>query len=212
MFRVVPRAICQIDSLVWHCVETRCGFATSTAWKVTWSKDPVKRQEQYAARRERYRTDPEFNARARLSRRVAQRKLVARYSEEQHNYMNLRKAFRELIKGRVDSGEILVWKTHVVEYTHDKNVHRCVSCERERLVGSRLWWRRIQDGAYECFPCFTKDMSRAIPLGYENWLSSITSKHEKARRAASKRSPTKPDPDSDPSLDQLSYNSFVYLL
>lgn len=197
MFRAVWRASCRTDSLGRHHIETRCCFSTSKAG-ATWSNDPILRELQYAARRERYRTDPIYRAKTRFEHNAGLRAFGARQSEKQRNHKYLLESFRSLVKRRLDSGEVLAWDTHVVEYTLDPKVHRCGSCDHEKVPGSRLWWRRIQDGAYECFPCFTEDMSRAIPLGYQNWLACITSKHEKAQSAVSKTLSTKQDSGSIP--------------
>lgn len=160
--------------------------------------DALEREQYNAAKRERYRTDPEYRARIRFQCNRAKRTYMARASQEHRNLVNLLDCFRKMVARHLNSGKSLLWKTHVVEYTRDTKVHRCVSCGLARLPGSRLWWRRIQDGAYECFPCFTQDMSKAAPLGYEDWMSSRLSKYALDQSVTSKESSTEPDLGPDP--------------
>lgn len=195
MFRVIPRAIRDVGSLDWHRVEARCCFTTSTAWGATRPIDPVERQQENAAKRERYRTDPEYRARIRFLCNKSRRAFTARLSEEQLKLVYLMESFRKLVTRRLAQGERLVWNTHVVEFTHDAKTHCCGSCGRASLRGSRLWWRRIQDGAYECFPCFTKDISSAMPLGYQDWLSSHIARYGLTENNVLSGSSTKPDLD-----------------
>lgn len=164
MLRVVSRVYGQSSSLKWYRVEPQCFFTTSVA-RAGWSRDFGERQKQYAARRERYKNDAEYRTKARLQGTSARQAYRASESEEQRVRRLDRLRVQKWLTRRLGNGERLTWKTHVVEYTDVKTLHHCGTCDRTR--NARLWWRRFQDGAFECFHCFSNDLSSIAPIGYE---------------------------------------------
>lgn len=183
-----------MESSNWHHIESQRCFTTSTAWKITWSQDFQVRQQQYAVRREKYKKDAALRTRSQLQAASRWQSIRANESAEQRIQRLERANFRTRLIRYVEKGEPLAWKTHFVEYTDDKTMHRCGTCERIR--NARFWWRRCQDGAFECLGCFTRDRSSAVPLGYEHWLASMTPNHEKAQSTVSKTISTKQDSGS----------------
>jgi hypothetical protein len=68
---------------------------------------------------------------------------------------------------RCSQPQAFAWKTHVpIIYPH-KVVKTCNTCGKIRHAGARLWWKRL--GLYECHTCYTADVSRAMPRGFENF-------------------------------------------
>jgi hypothetical protein len=69
---------------------------------------------------------------------------------------------------RCSQPQAFSWKTHVpIIYPH-KVVKTCSACGKIRFAGARLWWKRL--GLYECHTCYTADVSRAMPRGFENFV------------------------------------------
>ncbi|THY13535.1 hypothetical protein D6D01_08323 [Aureobasidium pullulans] len=91
----------------------------------------------------------------------------AKTNEERH-FQSTRRNFQIFVKNRIRRGESLIWKTHVAEVSEEAVLRYCVGCKRTHHRGSTLWWRRKEDGEYDCSTCFMKDWSRVSPLGYEH--------------------------------------------
>jgi hypothetical protein len=69
---------------------------------------------------------------------------------------------------RCSQPDAFSWKTHVPMIYPQKVVKTCSACGKTRFAGARLWWKRL--GLYECHTCYTADVSRAMPRGFENFV------------------------------------------
>jgi hypothetical protein len=69
---------------------------------------------------------------------------------------------------RCSQPQAFSWKTHVPMIYPRKVVKTCSACGKIRHAGARLWWKRL--GVYECHTCYTADVSRAMPRGFENFV------------------------------------------
>jgi hypothetical protein len=69
---------------------------------------------------------------------------------------------------RCSQPQAFSWKTHVPIIYPRKVVKTCSACGKIRHAGARLWWKRL--GLYECHTCYTADVSRAMPRGFENFV------------------------------------------
>jgi hypothetical protein len=69
---------------------------------------------------------------------------------------------------RCSQPDAFSWKTHVPMIYPNKVVKTCSACGKTRFAGARLWWKRL--GLYECHTCYTADVSRAMPRGFENFV------------------------------------------
>ncbi|KEQ68023.1 uncharacterized protein M437DRAFT_62374 [Aureobasidium melanogenum CBS 110374] len=87
--------------------------------------------------------------------------------------------------------EKFVWKTHVPVFFAEPVRKTCVSCGFSKRRGSRMWWQRLASAETEpksasaakpvsqhetgtemfnCHTCYTKDMSKAMPSGHEDFV------------------------------------------
>jgi hypothetical protein len=88
-------------------------------------------------------------------------------------------ALRKIILNRPEIWSHLTWKTHRPVLYDTKTKHECASCYKNPYLGYRLWWKRHDNsdhspdhspGLYDCHACFVADWSRAVPIGYEDFV------------------------------------------
>ncbi|KEQ73322.1 hypothetical protein M436DRAFT_63636 [Aureobasidium namibiae CBS 147.97] len=82
---------------------------------------------------------------------------------------------RKFILRRPHIWRHLEWKTHTPVLYDTKTKHECASCHTKPFQGFALWWKRHDDldhnpNIYDCHACFVADWSRALPIGYEDFV------------------------------------------
>jgi len=84
-------------------------------------------------------------------------------------------SLRQFILRRPQVWRHLEWKTHTPVLYDTKTTHECASCHTKPFQGFALWWKRHDDldhnpDIYDCHTCFVADWSRALPIGYEDFV------------------------------------------
>ena len=78
---------------------------------------------------------------------------------------------RNLILHRPQIWRHLEWKTHTPVVYASKTKHECASCHTNPYLGFKMWWKRNENpDMYDCHACFAADESRAMPIGYEDFV------------------------------------------
>lgn len=84
-------------------------------------------------------------------------------------------SLRRFMFDRPHTWRHLEWKTHTPILYDIKTKHECSTCHKLPYQGLRLWWKRHDNldqdpDIYDCHACFAADWSRALPIGYEDFV------------------------------------------
>lgn len=80
----------------------------------------------------------------------------------------------------------LSWPTHQPILYDTKQSHHCSGCGHGRYI--KLWWEKLDEnrnptGELSCYACFTRDWSRALPIGHENMFVNRRPRHRSPAKA-----------------------------
>lgn len=139
-------------------------------------EDPLKVREQGRKRNVKfYHGNLDHNRQRHLMWSQTPHAIARRTAYQQRPECKQREALRKFIIRRPHVWKHMTWKTHTpVMYEHKAN-HRCATCNTYPHLGFNLWWKRHDSSdsssdLYECHNCFIADWSRAMPIGYEDFV------------------------------------------
>lgn len=164
-------------------------------------EDPIKAQE-----KDRKKSSKHYHSNADYRRRQAERSSTPHALAQKFQYrhqlaIKQKEGLRLFIRRRPHIWKHMTWKTHTPIFYDQGTKHRCATCNSHPYLGYKLWWKRNETGnhdsdtasdLYECHACFTADWSRAMPIGYEDFVFG----QGKALRLRNTLEATTPSPDS----------------